>query len=80
MNEDNKNLRAACLDFISVSSCANLNLREMQRYLAVVAIDRQLRECSNNQSEAARRLGINRLTLRTYLKNANEPSTSESKR
>ena len=80
MNENNKNLRAACLKFMNVSAHANLNLREMQRYLAMVAIDSQLRECGNNQSEAARRLGINRLTLRTYLKNANEPSKSESKR
>ncbi len=74
MNEDNKNLRAACLEFMNVSSHANLNLREMQRYLTMVAIDSQLRKCGNNQSEAARKLGINRLTLRTYIKKADATS------
>ncbi len=62
-------IRLACLDFMKATSKENMNLRQMQRYLAVLAIEAELVKQNGNQSAAARQLGINRLTLRTYLKN-----------
>ncbi len=63
-------IRLACLDFIKATEEQNMNLRQMQRYLAVVAIRAELIKQHGNQSAAARELGINRLTLRTYLASA----------
>ncbi len=67
-------LRLTCLSFIQAIEDEELSLRKAQNYLAVMMIENELVRCHGNQSEAARRLGINRLTLRTLITNFNDPS------
>ncbi len=71
-------LRLACLSFIKEVEEQEMSLRKAQNYLSVMMIENELVRCHGNQSEAARRLGINRLTLRTLMTNHNELSKSES--
>ncbi len=61
-------MKLASDELLSAANKSNVDLRELRTFLTVKAIKQTLVETNGNQSEAARRLGINRLTLRKYLK------------
>ncbi len=67
-------LHLSCLDFIKAVDQHRLSLRKAQNYLAYKMIEEELVRCHGNQSEAARKLGINRLTLRKLRENFDDPA------
>ena len=67
MKGERMKLHELSIVFLETAKEEGMSLRKMQAYLAGSAIEAELVACHGNQSEAARRLGINRLTLRTYL-------------
>lgn len=60
-------IETCCRDFLKTAKNEKMNLRQMQNYLACVAGKDELIATHGNQSEAARNLGINRLSLKNYI-------------
>ena len=56
-----------CEKFIESAADDGLDLKDMHKILNMAAVRRALIFCRGNQSQAARLLGVNRLTLRKYL-------------
>ncbi len=59
-------VKDSCSDFVEMAKRHRLSLPEMKSMLTRTAVRSELIKCNGNQSEAARRLKINRITLRKY--------------